>query len=137
MVESARPPRQSFRRPRYARPPQRAGPFGPNTPAQLLSASRAHLVRLRAAWPQPTAVKLPLSGGNHGPAWSQLAQQCTARKTVTIIHHPQSQFWVVAQPQNHPKTGGQTSLENSRSNPVAFCSNNKSHFELPPTFLFN
>jgi hypothetical protein len=44
----------------------------------------------------------------------------TARKTVTIIHHPHSQFWVVSQPPNHPTTGGQTSSESSPSDPVSF-----------------
>jgi len=27
----------------------------------------------------------------------------TARKTVTIIHHPQRQFWIVAQPPQPPQ----------------------------------
>jgi hypothetical protein len=57
----------------------------------------------------------------------------TARKTVTVIHHPHSQFWVVSQPPSHPKTVGQTFLESSHSDPVPFCSPNKSPLELPPT----
>ena len=52
------------------------GDIDPNTAAQLLSVSRAHLFRLRAAWLQrPTAFSLRLSGGNHRLAWPDPVQQ--------------------------------------------------------------
>jgi len=48
----------------------------PNTAAQLLSVSRAHLFRLRAAWLQhPADFTLQLSGGNHRSAWPAEVQQ--------------------------------------------------------------
>jgi hypothetical protein len=46
------------------------GDLDPDTAAQLLSVSRAHLFRLRAAWLQhPDAFALRLSGGHHRSAW--------------------------------------------------------------------
>src|ERR1039457_1232567 len=46
------------------------GELDPDTAAQLLSVSRAHLFRLRAAWlQQPAAFPLHLSGGAHRPDW--------------------------------------------------------------------
>ena len=48
----------------------------PDTAAQLLSVSRAHLFRLRAAWLQhPADFTLRLSGGNHRTAWPTEVQQ--------------------------------------------------------------
>ena len=47
------------------------GNLDPDTTAQLLSVSRTHLFRLRAAWlQQPATFTLHLSGGNHRTAWS-------------------------------------------------------------------
>ena len=47
-----------------------------DTAAHLLSVSRAHLFRLRAAWLQkPSAFTLHLSGGNHRTPWSTEVQQ--------------------------------------------------------------
>ena len=44
--------------------------------AELLSVSRAHLFRLRAAWlQQPAAFTLQLSGGNHHSVWPAEVQQ--------------------------------------------------------------
>jgi hypothetical protein len=52
------------------------GDLDADTAAQLLSVSRAHLFRLRAAWlQQPTAFTLDLSGGNHRAAWPAEVQQ--------------------------------------------------------------
>jgi len=52
------------------------GDLDPDTAAQLLSISRAHLFRLRAAWlRQPAAFALHLSGGSHRPAWPAEVQQ--------------------------------------------------------------
>ena len=52
------------------------GDLDPNTAAQLLSVSRAHLFRLRAAWLQhPTTFTLHLSGGDHRPASPEILQQ--------------------------------------------------------------
>lgn len=46
------------------------GELDPDTAAELLSVSRAHLFRLRAAWlRQPASFSLQLSGGNHHTAW--------------------------------------------------------------------
>jgi len=52
------------------------GELDPDTAAQLLSVSRAHLFRLRAAWlRKPNAFTLHLSGGNHRSAWPIEVQQ--------------------------------------------------------------
>ena len=52
------------------------GDLDPDTAAHLLSVSRAHLFRLRAAWLQkPSAFTLHLSGGNHRTPWSTEVQQ--------------------------------------------------------------
>ena len=52
------------------------GELDPDTAAQLLSVSRAHLFRLRAAWlQQPAAFTLHLSGGDHRPDWPAEVQQ--------------------------------------------------------------
>jgi len=52
------------------------GDLDSDTAAQLLSVSRAHLFRLRAAWLQhPTAFTLRLSGGGHRSAWPDEVQQ--------------------------------------------------------------
>jgi hypothetical protein len=51
------------------------GDLDPDTAAQLLSVSRAHLFRLRAAWLQhPTTFTLRPSGGDHRPVWSDEVQ---------------------------------------------------------------
>jgi hypothetical protein len=52
------------------------GELDPDTAAQLLSVSRAHRFRLRAAWLQhPTTFTLRLSGGAHRPRWSDQVQR--------------------------------------------------------------
>ena len=52
------------------------GELDPDTAAQLLSVSRAHLFRLRAAWlQQPAAFTRHLSGGDHRPDWPAEIQQ--------------------------------------------------------------
>ena len=52
------------------------GDLDPDTAAHLLSVSRAHIFRLRAAWLQkPSAFTLHLSGGNHRTPWSTEVQQ--------------------------------------------------------------
>jgi hypothetical protein len=52
------------------------GDLDPNTAAQLLSVSRAHLFRLRAGWlRKPSPFTLQLSGGNHHSAWPAQVQQ--------------------------------------------------------------
>lgn len=52
------------------------GDLDPDAAAQLLSVSRAHLFRLRAAWlRQPDAFALHLSGGNHRSVWPTEVQQ--------------------------------------------------------------
>ena len=52
------------------------GELDPDTAAQLLSVSRAHLFRLRAAWLQQSAAfTLHLSGGDHSPDWPAEVQQ--------------------------------------------------------------
>ena len=52
------------------------GDLDPDTAAQLLSVSRAHLFRLRAAWLQhPATFTLDLSGGGHRPAWPEAVRQ--------------------------------------------------------------
>jgi hypothetical protein len=52
------------------------GDLDPDTAAQLLSVSRAHLFRLRAAWlRKPSDFTLQLSGGNHRSAWPAEVQQ--------------------------------------------------------------
>ena len=52
------------------------GDLDPDTAAQLLSVSRSHLFRLRAAWlRQPSDCTLQLSGGNHRSAWPAEVQQ--------------------------------------------------------------
>jgi hypothetical protein len=52
------------------------GELDPDTAAQLLSVSRAHLFRLRATWlRRPSDFTLQLSGGNHRSAWPAEVQQ--------------------------------------------------------------
>ena len=52
------------------------GDLNPDTAAQLLSVSRAHLFRLRAVWLQhPSAFTLRLSGGAYRPLWPDAVQQ--------------------------------------------------------------
>ena len=52
------------------------GELDADTAAQLLSVSRAHLFRLRAAWLQhPAAFTLRLSSGDHRPDWPSEIQQ--------------------------------------------------------------
>src|SRR5207249_2439413 len=39
----------------------------------------------------------------------------TKRSSITLIHHPLRQFWVVTEPQARPSTTGQKSSENTHS----------------------